>query len=248
MPQAKFPPLSLAGGSTGCLLIHGFTSCPLDVRPLTKHMHQRGYTVQEVLLPGHGTSYEDMARYGAGDWLAAVEAQLAALESRCSQVWLVGFSMGGTLAALAAARNPVQGLISLAAPIWPRPWRARYAGILQYFQKYAELGKAQEFRFPSWRYQRVAVKNVADLITLIRMAKAAYARIDVPTLVVQGSGDRTIEVRSAKYIYDKLSASDKELFVVEGGGHMLLLESTSPDICSKVEQFISSRTGGKSVV
>lgn len=243
MPRVKFTPLSLAGGGTGCLLIHGFTSCPLDVRPLTKHLHQHGYTVQEVLLPGHGTSYEDMAGYGAGDWLAAVEDQLAELQGRCPRVWLVGFSMGGTLAALAAARNPVQGLISLAAPIWPRPWRARYAGILQYFQKYAELGKAQELRFPSWRYQRVAVKNVADLNTLIRRAKAAYAGIEVPTLVVQGSADGTIEVRSAMYIYDKLSASDKELYIVEGGGHMLLLESASPQICSRVEQFISSRTG-----
>lgn len=248
MLQAKFPPLSLAGGGTGCLLIHGFTSCPLDVRPLTKFLHQRGYTVQEVLLPGHGTSYEDLAGYGARDWLAAVEAQLAAMQRRCPQVWLVGFSMGGTLAALAAARNSVQGLISLAAPIWPRPWRARYAGVLQYFQKYAELGKGQELRFPSWRYQRVAVKSVADLNTLIRMAKATYAKIEIPTLVVQGSQDRTIEVRSANYIYNKLSAPKKELLMVEGGGHMLLLESASSYVCSRVKQFISSRTGGNSLV
>ncbi len=76
------------------------------------------------------------------------------------------------------------------------------------------------------------------------MAKAAYASIQVPTLIVQGSQDRTIEVRSAKYIYNNLSSPDKELHGVEGGGHMLLLEPVSAYVCSLVEHFISSRTGG----
>lgn len=248
MSKSAFLPLSLRGGSTGCLLVHGFTSCPLDVRPLTKHLHRNGFTVREVLLPGHGSNYQDMETYGAEDWLAAVEAELAKLQGQCPQVWIVGFSMGGTLATLAAASNSVQGLVSIAAPIWIWPRRARYAGILRFFQKYAELGKGHEFRFPSWRYERVAVKNIADLNSLIRIAKATYTRIQVPTLIVQGSQDRTIEVRSAKYIYNKLPAPDKELRVVEGGGHMLLLEPVSAHVCNLVEHFISSRTGGSKVV
>lgn len=239
MDRPKFSPLSLTGGSIGCLLVHGFTSCPLDIRPLTKFLYRRGFTVREVLLPGHGTSYQDMARFGGRDWLAAVETELAELQQQCTQVWLLGFSLGGILTAIVASRQRVQGLVCIAAPIWLRPKRTRYASFMQFFQKYAQMGNRQQYQFPSWRYEQVAVKNIVDLNNLIRRAKRTFAGIHVPSLVIQGNLDCTIQVRSANYIYNKLGASAKELFMVEGGAHMLLLEPVSAQVCAKVESFIS---------
>lgn len=237
-------PLRLAGGNVGCLMVHGFTSCPADVRPLSKHLHRCGFSVHELLLPGHGTSFQDLAQYGWQDWLKAVESGLLELKSQCSSVWLAGFSMGGVLAILAASRHQVDGLVSISAPIWPRPKRTKYACILKYFQKYAQLGQPSEFRFPSWRYEQVAVKNIADLMHLIKLAKRALPAILVPTLVVQGEDDHTIEPRSAKSIFDALGTEDKELFFL-GCGHMVLLEASSMEVSKKVSDFILIRTGGK---
>lgn len=236
-------PILLAGGDVGCLMIHGFTSCPADIRPLSKHLHSLGFTVHELLLPGHGTSYEDMVRYSWSDWIFAVETGLKSLLALCSKVWVVGSSMGGTLAALAASKYPVEGLVSIAAPIWPRPKRTRYAFILKYFQKYAQLGQRPQYKFPSWRYQQVAVKNIADLMHLIKLGKRALPRIKVPALVVQGDDDRTIMPKSANYIYDSLGSTDKEL-VFFSGGHMLLLEKGSKDVSKCISEFILFRTGG----
>ncbi|MDD2282370.1 MAG: alpha/beta fold hydrolase [Eubacteriales bacterium] len=235
-------PLRLDGGSAGCLLIHGFTSSPADVRPLSKHLHGLGFAIREVLLPGHGTSFEDMARYGWRDWLQTVETELAALKHQCSRVWLLGFSMGGILALLAAARNEATGLVCISAPIWPRPRRTRYAFLLQYFQKYAQLGKPGRYSLPSWRYEQVAVKNVADLMDLIKAGKRTLAKVTVPALVVQGWDDRTIKPRSARYIYDNLGSAKKEIYYTQGE-HMLLIGEQSPDICRLIGEFIKE-TGG----
>lgn len=230
-------PLQLAGGNIGCLLVHGFTSSPMDVRPLSKHLHSLGFTCREALLPGHGTSPEDMAKYGWRDWLEAVELEFSQLKNNCSQVWALGFSMGGILALLIAARNETAGLVTVSAPIWPRPWRARYAVLLQYFQKYAQLGKPGKYRFPSWRYEQVAVKNVADLMALIKAGKRALKKVTVPALVVQGRGDRTIQPRSAQYIYDNLGSAQKEIFYSRGE-HMLLVGEQSQEICRRIGEFI----------
>jgi len=226
-------------------MIHGFTSTPTDIRPLSKHLHAKGFSVRELLLPGHGTSFEDMARYGWQDWLDAAQRELAELKTLGKNIWVVGFSMGGTIAALAASGETVQGLVSIAAPIWPRPKRTRYAWLLQYFQKYAQMGKRQEYRFPSWRYEQVAVKNIADLMHLIRLSKSALAKVTIPALVVQGSADRTIEPRSAEYIFKQLGSQDKELFIVPDGSHMLLLESESEAVCNRIANFIFDRIGGR---
>ena len=235
-------PLHLVGDSTGCLLVHGFTSCPGDVRPLSKYLHSLGYTCRETLLPGHGASPEDMVKYGWRDWLQAVELELAQLEIKCSRVWVLGFSMGGLLTLLAAARNGTAGLVSISAPIWPQAWRAKYAFLLQYFQKYAQLGKPGQYHLPSWRYEQVAVKNVADLMALIKEGKRALRKISVPAFVVQGREDHTIKPRSAQYIYDNLGSAQKEIHYSRGG-HMLLAGEQSEEICRRIGEFIQERGG-----
>ena len=235
-------PQFLEGGSLGCLLVHGFTSSPADVRPLSKHLHSLGFTVREVLLPGHGTSPQDMARYGCKDWLLAAEDELKELKTRCSHTWVLGFSMGGIIAILTAASNEVAGLVSIAAPIWPRPYKARFAFILGFFKEYAQLGKSSRHHHPSWRYEEVALKNVADLMRLIQKGKRALKSITVPTLVVQGSEDRTIAPKSAHYIYKHLGTTKKMLHCFPGG-HLLLLGGESETICRRIGQYIIE-TGG----
>lgn len=236
-------PVYLRGGEVGCLTIHGFTSSPADIRPLSKYLHSRGFTIREVLLPGHGTSFQDMAKYGWSDWVGAVDHELTELKRQCRKVWVIGFSMGGTLAVLAASTG-VDGIVSISAPIWPRSKLAKYACFLKYFKRYSWLGERPQSQFPSWRYQWVALKNVADLMHLIKLGKRVLPDITVPALIVQGEEDRTVEPRSANYIFDALGSSDKELVFVSGG-HMLLVEAQSKEVCCRISRFLEIRTGGE---
>lgn len=230
-------PLVLLGGNDGCLLIHGFTSSPADIRPLSKFLHLEGYTVREVLLPGHGTTPQDMAAYGWRDWLEAVEEELSRLQTHCSRVWVVGFSMGGLLALLTAARHELAGVVSIGAPIWPQTERTRWAFLFRHFKKYVLLGTPGKFRHPSWRYEKVAVKNIAELMAMISKARRILTHITAPALVVQGKDDHTVKPASALYIFRHLGSGKKELFCTEGG-HMLLLGEENKKICRRIVHFI----------
>lgn len=53
-------PFSLQGGNIGILLIHGFTACPIDLKPLGEILNSFGYTVYAPLLAGHGRTPEEM--------------------------------------------------------------------------------------------------------------------------------------------------------------------------------------------
>ena len=61
------------GGSTAVLLCHGFTGNPQSLRPLAEALAVAGYTVDLPLLPGHGTSVEDMISTRWENWSAAAE-------------------------------------------------------------------------------------------------------------------------------------------------------------------------------
>ena len=60
------------GGDTAILLIHGYASYPYDFAPLTPHLEEKGFSYNAILLPGHGTSPEDLLNVTHDTWQAKV--------------------------------------------------------------------------------------------------------------------------------------------------------------------------------
>lgn len=107
-------PWSADGDDIGVLVVHGFTGAPQSMRPLAEAFAAAGFTVDLPLLPGHGTSVDDMTTTGWGDWSGAAEDAYTALAARTRHVVVAGLSMGGSLASWLAARHPeVSGLVCI---------------------------------------------------------------------------------------------------------------------------------------
>src|SRR5262249_30947316 len=103
LPGAE--PYEHEGGQLGALLIHGFTGSPASTRPMAEWLAGRGLSVSAPRLPGHGTHWADLARTAWTDWEAEAAGALDDLSSRCTDVCVVGVSMGAALAVhLAATR------------------------------------------------------------------------------------------------------------------------------------------------
>jgi sigma54-dependent transcription regulator len=81
----------------GILLAHGFTGSPASLRPLAELLAQRGFAIELVRLPGHGTHFRDMMSTRYEDWRGEVSDGLSRLAGRTQRVVALGLSMGGTL-------------------------------------------------------------------------------------------------------------------------------------------------------
>lgn len=55
-------PFSGEGPSVGVVVSHGFTGSPHGVRAWAESLAREGYAVRMPLLPGHGTSWQELAR------------------------------------------------------------------------------------------------------------------------------------------------------------------------------------------
>jgi len=107
-------PWSADGSDIGVLVVHGFTGAPQSMRGLAEAFAAAGFTVDLPLLPGHGTSVDDMITTTWADWSGAAEAAYEALAARTSKVVVAGLSMGGALTAWLAARHPeVAGIVCI---------------------------------------------------------------------------------------------------------------------------------------
>lgn len=84
----------------GVLLLHGMSDSPYSLRALGESLHQRGYTVLGLRLPGHGTSPSALKTVRWEDMATAVELAArhlsASVEAR--PIHLIGYSTGAPLA------------------------------------------------------------------------------------------------------------------------------------------------------
>ena len=63
-------PFSHDGGPVGALVVHGFTGSPKSMRPWAEHLAAAGLSVRLPRLPGHGSTWRDMAVTTWDDWYA----------------------------------------------------------------------------------------------------------------------------------------------------------------------------------
>jgi carboxylesterase len=98
----------------GALVIHGFTGNPGSMRGVAEALAGAGFHVEMPLLPGHGTTVDEMLPTRWADWAAAAEAAYHTLAARSQKVVVVGLSMGGALTLRLGADHPeIAGLVCI---------------------------------------------------------------------------------------------------------------------------------------
>jgi len=245
------------GNSTGVLLIHGFTGSAAEFRPMGEYLARQGYTVAGPLLPGHGTTWQDMARCKWQDWAKAVEQAFRNLRRRCNQVFVCGGSMGALLtfylAERHAAKADIAGIIPMAPALFTTDWRASLSGLIKHFiqfKPYDPVRDGDDLTDPEarerfiWSYSGTPVAAAEQLVYLQRAARRDLRKITVPALIFMGTRDTSVKLKSAVHTLEHISTrdKDKELIWLTNSGHCLWIDSERERVWQKSHEFIAART------
>ncbi|OGO47171.1 MAG: hypothetical protein A2Z30_01775 [Chloroflexi bacterium RBG_16_64_43] len=224
-PEANRPFL-FSGGSVGCLLIHGFTGTPNEMRGLGRFLADEGHTVLGVRLFAHSIEPRDMMRAAWHDWAASVEDGYWMLREAGREVVVLGLSMGGALALELAARLPLAGVVAMAAPAaMPKDWRLNFTRQISLVIPYVDKGPS-DWVDPSVAahhvdYPRYPVRSTGELRQLIAHMYEALPRVTAPTLIIHSRTDGGVAPENAQVIFDRLGAAERELLWIERSGHVL---------------------------
>lgn len=232
----------LEGGPVGVLLSHGFTATTAEVRPLAEFLHAHGYTVSCPLLPGHGTTVQEMNRCRWQDWVAAIEAAYQQLTKRCQKVAVGGESMGALLTLYLASHNPeVAAVLSNAVAIKTvSPFIKLLAPLLALVKEY-RYRKPGPWTVVDDRWKGYPVEPYPAAVQLFRLQAALLPRLPIirqPVLILHGRLDTSAKPESAEMLYRSVSSPVKELHWLEKSHHCLLLDEEWEQAASLILQFL----------
>ena len=239
-------PFFLEGGPVGALLIHGFTGAPPEMRLLGDYLHERGLTVSGPLLPGHGTSVEDMNRARWSDWTGHVEQSLADLQARCEKVFVGGLSMGALLTLYLAAHHPeLSGAIAYSPAVVVADRLIYLSPIFKYLMPKKPKSGESDLTDPEadlrlWSYEDNPAFAAHELLKLVWRARRLLPQVTCPLLVIHSTLDQAIHPQSARRTYERAGSTDKELVTLHNSGHCLTVDSEWESVAEKTYEFIQA--------
>jgi carboxylesterase len=246
-------PFALGTGPDACLLLHGLTGSPAEVRPVGEALAAAGFRAVGPLLPGHGTTPEDLYVTTRGDLLRAAESALLSLQG-ARRVFLCGLSAGALLAIHLAARSwtreglPDFSAIALLAPaieFTGSSWIfANVFGRLPALPFILSKGgrdlssrEADEREKVDGSYDAIPLRWAGELRALSRDAANLAPRVHAPALLLQGERDRTVSPNGSRKLSRMLASTQVEVRFFKRSGHVLPLDIDAQDVCRAVVTF-----------
>lgn len=238
-------PFRFDGGPAGCLLIHGLTGTPEEMRYLGDRLHRHlGFTVSGVLLAGHGAEASALQETGWLDWYRSAEQGMLELAETCSSVFVAGFSMGGLIAMVLALRHAaeVDALALLATPLFVNRHKARMAGAF-YGLPGVRAWLRRRWARAAWQVPALrknlmpAERSFAELKWILRRKGACLTH---PTLILHSRRDPSVCWENALALSNLISSPRKDRGLLTHSQHVLPLDLERDQVADAIGTFFLS--------
>ena len=234
------------------LMVHGFSGSPNNFNDLPGHLAEAGWHVHVMLLPGHGTTPREFEATTAEKLEQAVTDELALLRGRFATVVLLGHSMGGALATLAAARNRVEGLI-LVSPYYavthrwyyllhPETWARLLSPVVRWIYSSPQMQPVNraEVREQIISYHWIPVRSALTAMELAARARDAEttACVDMPVLLIHSRMDQVTDSRVAESVFNAFPAKEKQAAWLHRSDHIVFWDYEREEVKRQVDSFL----------
>ncbi|MFC4559909.1 alpha/beta hydrolase [Virgibacillus kekensis] len=224
----------------GCLIIHGFTGGPYEVDPLASFLKsETNWHIEVPTLPGHGRklALDDVSH---DKWITTAENSLKKMKEKFDEVYLIGFSMGGMIAAYLAAKHKVDKLVLLAPA-------GKYLSFRQISKDVKDVvtdgfrGRLKENKL-YMHYRRklgeVPFKANLEFLKVVKLTRKYLSKVESPVLIAQGQQDGMVPYKTAYYLDKEITSAPKEVVFFERSRHLICLGDDKDTLNTMVYDFL----------
>jgi carboxylesterase len=243
-------PWASDGDSNGVLVLHGFTGNPQSMRPLAEALAAAGFTVDMPLLPGHGTTVDDMVPTRWADWSGAADEAYRALAARCDRVMVTGLSMGGSLSCWLATQHPDIAALALINPMIDPPAADFQAVIRAMLDEGTEVAPgigsdiAKEGSTEA-AYEGSPLRAALSLFEGVEELSPHLGEITCPVLLLSSREDHVVAPESGDLLEATVGGPIERIWL-ERSFHVATLDWDAPVIEERVVAFAAKELRGDS--
>ena len=246
-------PLSVAarpeltgGRRVAVLLSHGFTGSPASMTPWGAHLGDLGYAVEVPLLPGHGTTWQDLNTHTWDDWYATLDAVFTRLAATHDAVVVGGLSMGGALVLRLAAdhatgADAVAGVMLVNPAVATKRLDVKLLPVLKHVVP-SFPGIANDVKLPGvleHGYTRTPLKAIHTLLQAWPPLIADLPRVTAPLLYFRSAVDHVVDDASEPIITSRVSSREVVVRRLPESYHVATLDHDAPQIFAESADFVA---------
>jgi len=234
----------IPGNQTGILLCHGFNGTPQSVAYIGECLAKAGFTVYAPLLKGHGTNEEDMETCSYQDWIQNIHDAYDTLKKTCSNIVVIGQSMGGALALTLAGSTACSGIITINAALEvPLYETFKYADAPRFIlEGKPDINDPSAFEIT---YASVPLKAIQQLLLLMQDARQKLHQVSCPILICSSPDDHVVPAYCSMEIFLRISSTEKERIDLSSSYHVASLDYDKDKIVEASLCFIEQHVHKK---
>ncbi len=198
------------------ILIHGFQSSPKVFRKIKHRLKSMGVVV-------HTIKYNSDKGYGT--WIKSIDKKLK--EVNAEDIYVIGHSLGGSLALYLSKRYRFKGVIAINSPIYVR----RHFPIKLMVKILSRFKRFEKITIRNIEYSLESVVSLFDFLNKFRITRINSLN---SALIIQSEKDKVVNAKSAKILYRNINSDNKQLVKI-GFGHTPL---NQPDVIKSVIGFM----------
>lgn len=227
------------------LMIHGFAGGTYDAETLAFRLElEPNLDVYTFTLPGHDKSI--MVKAKREDWVRVCEEKTQQLiNNGYRKIYVIGHSMGGVLACHLAVKFKEVEKIVLAAPAFEAlDSENGNVHLLASLKKTPKIMKdyptdeivSRMLKMPTMmlEFQKLILEN-----------QQLPEQVTCPTLLIHGTLDQIVPLKSSQKIYEKLEVPYKKFIIVKDVNHHIFKSNKTDVVIEQIVTFLKKKPSKK---
>ena len=224
------------------LFIHGFVGGIYDYDSLPNELETfRNYDVYTFTLPGHDKNVVKNVKYS--EWINAAESQISfLLAHNYKEIYLVGHSMGGVIAAYLASKYKEVKKLVLAAPAFRyfyfKDGKVNIQGINDTIKNIPTILKEENRDKVVERIQKTPIPTMLEFTKLVSKHQNDLPSITCPTLIIHGTKDNVVPEESTNYVHENIKSKTNLLVNIDNVTHDCFTGKRNDEVKTLIINFL----------